>query len=259
MISDLFDGANWHQRWEVEPGIYTPGTSDVAELLQDAGVPHDLTGQRILDIGAWDGCCSFECERRGAREIIAIGPEDPNATGFNRLRAYLNSKVIYQYGSAYNLDPAVYGHFDVVLFFGVFYHLRYPLLALDNIRRVARGSVFFESSCIDEDTNLDGRRVSLAQLNPMLDRVPLLQFFRNNELSDDPSNWFSPNSAAVRDMLISSGFTPIRIVKRGVRIRAAASVSPGWPEFLSIASGENIYYNLFVAPLAGSKTEFYKG
>ena len=55
--------------------------------------------------------------------ILAIGPEHPNGTGLDRLKDYLKSKVTYRFGSVYDLNPAEYGHFDIVLFFGVLYHL----------------------------------------------------------------------------------------------------------------------------------------
>ena len=72
-LAAIFENKVWHQRWEIAPGIFTPGGNDVAQIMDLAGVPASLTGKRVLDIGAWNGCCSFECERRGAAEVIAYG------------------------------------------------------------------------------------------------------------------------------------------------------------------------------------------
>src|SRR5438045_7098565 len=114
MVLD-FSQHYWHQRWEVSPGVFTPGLNDVSDLLRQVGLPQDLSGKRVLDVGAWNGCFSFECERRGAREVVGIGPEPPERSGLEMLRQHLGSSVQYQLGSIYDLDPNVLGHFDIVL------------------------------------------------------------------------------------------------------------------------------------------------
>jgi tRNA (mo5U34)-methyltransferase len=101
----LFANTHWHQRWEIYRGVFTPGRNPVAMLCSAAALPTDLTGLRILDIGAWNGCFSFECERRGAREITAYSLEDPDVSGFNRLKSALGSRVRYVQGSVYELTP----------------------------------------------------------------------------------------------------------------------------------------------------------
>lgn len=253
-----FEGIYWHQRWEITPGVITPGKNDVGQLLRLVQLPDRLDGKRVLDIGSWNGCFSFECEKRGAAQVIAIGPENPDLTGFNMLREYLDSKVVYQYGSIYDLDPKVMGLFDIVLCFGVLYHLRYPLLGLDNCRRVARKDLYVESACIDHDLIIDGKARDLSDVNPSLARAALMQFYRRNELNSDDSNWFSPNEKCLRDMLYSSGFDELSIVASGVRILAHAQVKAGYPEFLSIGSGEAVYYDIFVSKLFGGKEHWVR-
>src|SRR5579864_1542419 len=66
VAAELFDGIHWHQCWEVFDGIYLPGRNDIETILEYVGLPDDLTGKRVLDVGAWNGGFSFECERRGA-------------------------------------------------------------------------------------------------------------------------------------------------------------------------------------------------
>src|SRR5713226_8698296 len=109
----------WHQRWEIEPGVFTPGVNDVGMLLNAVRFPDRIDGLRVLDIGAWNGCFSFECERRGASEVVAYSLENPDESGFNRLKSLLNSRVSYIEGSVYALSPEKLGFFDVILFFGV--------------------------------------------------------------------------------------------------------------------------------------------
>ncbi len=207
VASDIFDGVAWHQRWEVYRGVFLPGRNDVRQLLDYVGLPADLTGKRVLDIGAWNGGFSFECERRGAAEVIALSLEHPDQTGFNRLKASLGSRVSYILDSVYNLDPERLGHFDIVLFLGVLYHLRYPLLAVDKLRAVTRGELFIETHVLDE-CFIDAGKTSAdaVSLSPRLRHVPMWQFYRRDELNGDASNWFAPNIAAVLDGFGSAGF-----------------------------------------------------
>ena len=91
----FFQGIRWHQRWEIFPGVFVPGQNDVEFLCKAAQMPSDLHAMRVLDVGAWNGCFSFECERRGASEVVALSLEDPTVTGFDRLKQLLGSNVRY--------------------------------------------------------------------------------------------------------------------------------------------------------------------
>jgi len=209
-VNELFAGIYWHQKWELFKGVFTPGNNPAKEMCDFAGVPQDLRGLRVLDVGAWHGCCSFECERRGAAEVVALSLEGPEAVGFTRLRDVLGSKVNYVQESAYNLDPGKLGKFDVVLFFGVLYHLRYPLLAIDKLRSVCRGQVFVETHVIDDYFLTRGWLGNsfrpLKQVGRDLPQVPLWRFYKGAELNKDASNWFGPNVQAVIEAFESAGF-----------------------------------------------------
>ena len=250
-MDSLFAGTYWHQKWEIFPGVYTPGINDVGLLLSLAQLPRDLAGKRVLDIGAWNGCISFECERRGA-EVLAIGPEPAETSGFDKLASLLNSKAKYQLGTVYNLDPNNIGKFDIVICFGVLYHLRHPLLALDMIRRVCTGELYLETACIDVDVRTPSGVITLDQLSPKLKEIPLLQFYRLGELNGDESNWFSFNRKALDGMLQSSGFRPSLFENINDRIIIKSSVIQGPPEWMTIGSGEGVYYDTITRPLLGS-------
>jgi tRNA (mo5U34)-methyltransferase len=249
-LQSLFEGTYWHQRWELLPGVFTPGRNPVAELMGFAGVPPDLSGKRVLDIGAWNGCFSFECERRGAGDVLAIGPETSEATGFDKLKQFLRSRVEYRQGTAYHLQPDEIGKFDIVICFGVIYHLRYPLLAFDMIRRVCCADVFIETAGIDDNTIVSGRGVPLVELAPELCDASILQFYRLGELNGDTTNWFSFNQRCLEEMLLSSGFTLSTVSRFGHRIAAHATVSPGPPEWFT-NSGEGVYYDVITRPVLG--------
>ena len=101
-------------------GVSTPGRRQISLICAKAELPHDLAGKRVLDIGALNGCSSFECERRGANEVIAYDPENPDVSGFRRLKDLLGSKVKYIQGSVYTLTPEELGEFDLILFSACF-------------------------------------------------------------------------------------------------------------------------------------------
>jgi tRNA (mo5U34)-methyltransferase len=205
-----FQGVHWHQRWEIFKGIFTPGGNPVKDLCALVELPGDLSGKHVLDVGAWNGCFSFECERRGAAEVVAFGPEDPEVVGFNRLKKLLGSKVEYVTGSVYTLSPRDLGTFDVILFLGVLYHLRYPLLALDRLRSVSCGDVYVETHVIDNSPWLRGPMRFLSKLplfRPAWRRTPIWRQYREYELHPrDQSNWFGPNKVAVLEAFQSAGF-----------------------------------------------------
>src|SRR5437016_1022748 len=86
----------WHQRFELAPGVYTPGSNDIAWLLNIAGVPDDLSGASILDIGTTNGGAAFELERRGATRVVATDIVGPSHFGFDVLREALSSRAEFR-------------------------------------------------------------------------------------------------------------------------------------------------------------------
>lgn len=219
-VNTLFQSVpHWHQRWEIFQGIFTPGRNSVEMLLSNSGVPVDLSGKRVLDVGTFNCCCAFECERRGASEVVALDLQTPEELGFTALKAALRSdRVRFRRGSVYHLDPEDIGTFDVILFFGVLYHLRYPLLAIDQLRRVSRGTTYTETLVIDQRFLAEGRDFQpLSMYHSALSQVPLWQFYKANELAGDYSNWFGPNIRAVLDAFESAGFSASLISQWGDR------------------------------------------
>jgi tRNA (mo5U34)-methyltransferase len=208
----LLDSAlqrQWFHRIELAPGVFTPGVDDTprkAELIQ---LPADLTGKRVLDIGAYDGYFSFEAERRGARYVLAYDHLPPEQSGFNIARQVLNSKVEHRVGSVYDLDPAVLGEFDIVLFLGVIYHLRSPLLALQRIHGVCRGEMYIETQI---STDLPGISA---------------QFYPFDELNNDPTNWWAPTKPCLEGWLKSHGFQPQFLAEWFSRVAYRCTKLPG--------------------------------
>ena len=116
---------------ELPDGSVLPGLQPIEHLrwrLDLFGLPEDLRGKRVLDVGAWDGWFSFECERRGA-EVVAV--DCIALDTFHEAKELIGSKVEYLTLDVNELSASKLGTFDIVLFFGVLYHLRHPLLGLE--------------------------------------------------------------------------------------------------------------------------------
>jgi tRNA (mo5U34)-methyltransferase len=182
----------WFHRIELAPGIFTPGVEDTPRKAELIEFPSDLKGKTVLDIGAYDGYFSFEAEKRGASYVLAYDHLPPDQSGFNLAREALNSKVEHRVGSVYDLSPQSVGSFDIVLFLGVIYHLRSPLLALQRIHSVCKETMYLESH-ISPDL-------------PGTPNDPVARFFPSNELNADPTNWWSPTRSCLEAWITSHGF-----------------------------------------------------
>jgi len=196
----------WYHKIEIAPGIFTPGRYNPRPLLDIMGFPKDLSGKTVLDIGANDGFFTFEAEKRGAKRIVAVDRCPPDHLGFAMAHSLLNSKAEYEAASVYDLNPEKHGTFDVVLFFGVLYHLRHPLLALEKIHRVCKELLLIESQVLDEALVCNSEYRALRDIDPILQDSPLMQFYPGNQLHGDYSNWWSPNIECMRSMVETSGF-----------------------------------------------------
>jgi tRNA (mo5U34)-methyltransferase len=214
----------WHHDIELRPGIVTPARASSRPLLDALELPEDLTGMRALDIGCWDGFFTFELERRGA-EVVAIDRFPTERTGFPVAKRVLGSAVEPVKANVYEMTPEEYGTFDIVLFLGVIYHLRNPLLALDRLAALCTGRIWVESHVIDDGFVTPQ---GMVQMDPVSRGFHLAQFYEGDELSGDDSNWFAPTLAGLGAMVRSAGFetereTPVR--GRGL-VRARRVVDP---------------------------------
>jgi len=170
-------------------------------------IPQDLTGKNVLDIGCNGGFYSIEMKRRGAERVLGIDFDDEYLAQARFAAGVTGSDIEFRKLSVYGVG-ALREKFDVVLFMGVLYHLRHPLLALDLIHEhVARDLFVFQSMQRGSD------EVEPIAENPhfweveQFDRpgYPKLHFIERR-YADDPTNWWVPNRACAEAMLRSAGF-----------------------------------------------------
>lgn len=149
-LQNKVDSFKWYHEIEVEPGVMTKPVRRFPqswELILDGMNKINLEGKTVLDIGARDGQFSFIAESMGAKKVVAID-NDPSPGG-QWLKQYRNSAVELRNQNLYDV-PAV-ERYDVVLFFGVLYHLRYPMTALRKISKMMPigGNLFIETGIMD--------------------------------------------------------------------------------------------------------------
>ncbi len=194
--AQVLTGSWWHSI-DLGNGRITPGVHSQEELLDNYrrfDLPEDLHGKRVLDIGCWDGFYSFEAERRGA-EVVAVDCWQPE--NFFRARQALGSRLEFHELSVYEATPDRLGTFDIVLFLGVLYHLRHPLLALERVCELSRQMAIVETHVVD---------------NLFPTAHPIMEFYEEDELAGQYDNWWGPNQACLTRMLRASGFARADVV-----------------------------------------------
>ena len=176
--AEMAAGSWWHSI-ELGNGVITSGVHPLEELRGNYALfnlPDDLSGRSVLDIGCWDGFYSFEAERHGARvtSVDCVRPEN-----FFRAREALRSSAEFHELSVYEVTKERLGSFDIVFFLGVLYHLRHPLLALEQVCEVTRDFAVIESHVID---------------NIFPAQNPLMEFYEFDHLGGQYDNWWGPNT-----------------------------------------------------------------
>jgi tRNA (mo5U34)-methyltransferase len=171
-------------------------------------VPEDLTGWTALDIGCNAGFYSFELARRGAHVTgLEVDEHYLRQARWAAERYGLRDAVDFRPGSVYDLVDAD-EQWDLVLFMGVLYHLRHPLLALDAVAAATRRLLVLQTLTMpgDEreeapaDVDIDDRERLLAPGWPRM-------AFIERKLADDETNWWAPNAACVEAMARSAGLS----------------------------------------------------
>jgi tRNA (mo5U34)-methyltransferase len=223
----------WYHTIDLGRGVLTDGMFDHRPVLDRYLVPPDLSGLRCLDVGTMDGFWAFEMERRGAAEVVAIDLEDPDRLDwpaslrdgtvktldvekglrFDLVKRALGSTVQRLLRSVYDLDTDL-GCFDFVFCGDLLVHLKDPITAVENIRRVCRGSATICNPII---------RPRLWRSRPVAELDGIDHF-----------QWWALSEPALERMLRAAGFVR---VERGKRFELAATSGGTWRGLRGIVRG----------------------
>lgn len=205
----------WYHTLELPGGVVTPGFYDHRPLVPHYGIPSDLSGKRVLDVGTWDGFWAFEFERRGAevtavdldrmtqsdippqiREaVLEAGLDQRVGGGFEIARSALDSKVERVAKSVYDIDPDEIGTFDLVHMADVAIHLERPLEAFRRLRSVTGGSAIIVDA-FHPDLGYGTERKLTEYLGGWKD-----------------VQWWVPSLDTFAQMVLDAGFADVRVHK----------------------------------------------
>ena len=196
MPDPQIEDIQWFHRLTLLDGRVTPGLVDMARheslYLFDR---LDFSAKSVLDIGCWDGYFSFMAERRGAARVLSL--DDPafrwgGLDGYNFLHAHFQSRAEWRRGSIYQLPGE---RFDIVLCYGVLYHVNDPLTALINTFHAARQEVVVEG---------------LIHVSP----EPALFLLAPKEFHGDPTNIYALSTGYIEKVAALCGFERVEIKLR---------------------------------------------
>ena len=170
-------------------------------------LPPDLSGRTVLDVGCNGGFYSIEMKRRGAERVVGVDSDRRYLAQARFAAEVAGMDIEFRELSVYEL-PSLGERFDVVLFMGVLYHLRHPLLALDLLHEhVARDLLVFQSMLrgspaiarVAED-------YAFWEVEHFEDPAYPRLYFVEHKYAGDWTNWWIPNRACAEAMLRSAGF-----------------------------------------------------
>ncbi len=224
------DEIDWYHTIDLGEGVVTRGKGvqdTMGEILPD------VSGRSVLDIGAWDGKFSFICEKGGASRVVALDhyawgidfvargaywaeciqtgtfadqsrdetdfwrPDLPGKRGFDLAKAALGSKVESVVADFQKVDLEGLGHFDVVLYLGVLYHMKEPLTCLERVRAVTKEVAVIETEALHLER---------------LEHEALMQFYAGSSLRTDFGNWYVPTIEALHNLCRAAGFSDVRTI-----------------------------------------------
>jgi len=198
------DSLPWHHTIDFGGGLLSNGNTKIEVLRAQADIyfGREIRGKTVLDVGCWDGFNSFEAERRGASRVLATDHfawSDEcwgDRRSFELARRGLKSSVEAKDMGLDDLSIETVGQFDIVLFLGVFYHLKHPFADLERVAKLAKETLIVETYM----DALDYPR-------------PAMVFYPTNELANDHTNWWGPNRACVEGMLHDAGFKDVKFTE----------------------------------------------
>jgi tRNA (mo5U34)-methyltransferase len=170
-------------------------------------IPSNLSGKSVLDIGCNGGFYSLEMKRRGAARVVGIDSDAGYLAQARFAAAVSGAEIEFRELDVYHIEE-LREQFDLVLFMGVLYHLRHPLLALDLLwEHVVKDTLVFQSLLRGSREILPLERDYPFSETAIFDEpgYPVMHFVENR-YSHDPTNWWIPNNACAEAMLRSAGF-----------------------------------------------------
>ena len=174
-------------------------------------LPWDLRGRTVLDIGCNAGFFAIKMKQRGAARVVGIDSDARYLAQARFAAEVMNVDIELRQLTVYEV-PRLGERFDLVLFMGVLYHLRHPLLALDLLHEHVVGDLLLFQSMLRGSSEAGPVAPDYPfSETAVFDRADFPKmFFLEKRYAGDPTNWWVPNRACAEAMLRSSGFEVVQ-------------------------------------------------
>jgi tRNA (mo5U34)-methyltransferase len=220
IFSELERLEPWFHRIDLGDGIYTKTESIMGEpvdhpfgpwqTIQEL-LPSDLRGKTVLDVGCNAGFYSFEAKRRGAERVLGVDGQRQHIRQGLFVRNVLGLDVEFRRLNVYELSPRSVGRFDIILALGLLYHLKHPILALENLYRVTKELLVIETAIMPAKQTPGSFAYSFGAAEATLH--PLVYVENSPEAKEQVYNWFLPGVNALTAMLRNVGFAEVELIE----------------------------------------------
>jgi tRNA (mo5U34)-methyltransferase len=220
ILSELKRLAPWFHCIDLGDGLFTKTESVMGEPIDHpAGpwqtiqklLPRDLGGKTLLDVGCNAGFYAFEAKRRGARRVLGVDGQRQHVRQALFVRKVLGLDVEFRRLNVYELSPRTVGRFDVTLALGLLYHLKHPILALENLHRVTKELLVIESAIMPPGRTPKSFAHSFGAAETVLH--PLAYVENPPGAKEQVFNWFLPGVDALTALLRHTGFADVELVE----------------------------------------------
>jgi tRNA (mo5U34)-methyltransferase len=210
----------WFHRIDLGSGIYTKTESVMGEPIDhplgpwqtiQKLLPPDLRGKTVLDVGCNAGFYSFEAKRRGADRVLGVDGQRQHVRQGLFVRKVLGLDVEFRRLNVYELSPRKVGGFDITLALGLLYHLKHPILALENLYRVTKALLVIETAIMPANQAPASFAYSFGAAESILH--PLSYVENSPEAKEQVYNWFLPGVGALMAMIRNVGFDEVELIE----------------------------------------------
>ncbi len=212
LLKELKQIGSWHHKIKLDDGIFTSEDEwsynpETRWKLIEPYVPKDLSGKTVLDLGCNSGYFSVQMKKRGAARVVSVDNFETaiKQTEFLSKWFKVDLEIVKEEAHVFCLTTAE--QFDYVIFLGLFYHLKYPVLVLDRLAEMAKSRLYFQTETVgpiveEHFPKEDYSRAEGDVINESTDFPKLL--FIEKKYINGPGNWWVPNDPAVISMLRNS-------------------------------------------------------
>jgi tRNA (mo5U34)-methyltransferase len=220
ILSEIERLQPWFHRIDLGEGLFTKTASVMGEPVDHpAGpwetirtcIPEDLRGKSLLDVGCNAGFYAFEAKRRGAARVLGVDGQRQHVRQALFVRNVLDLDVEFRRMNVYELNRRSIGQFDITLALGLIYHLKHPILALENLFEVTKELLVIETAIMPPE------RTPVSFLHPlgetMMKLHPLAYVENPAGAKEQVYNWFLPGVETMKALLSNTGFDEIDVVE----------------------------------------------